>query len=250
MTTGYQRFAEGSVLVDWGDTRVLCAASVEEGVPPFREASGGGWVTGEYSMLPRSTSTRKPRRQGGRETEIQRLIGRALRAAIDLDAIGPRTVTVDCDVLQADGGTRVAAISGGLVALALALARLGRAGKLAGDFVFPQRPLGREDRNPLRERVAAVSVGVVDGVPLLDLPYSEDSRAEVDMNVVMTSSGRFVELQGTAEGRTFDRDQLHVLCDLGWSGVRQLCALQELVLARACAAADGVATAALAEVAE
>ena len=162
MTTGYQLFAEGSVLIDWGNTRVLCAASVEERVPPFREASGGGWVTGEYSMLPRSTLTRKPRRTGGRESEIQRLIGRALRAAVDLDALGPRTITIDCDVLQADGGTRVASMTGGFVALALALRRLRAEGKLAAD--------------PLRQPVAAVSVGLCGGQALLDLDYSEDSR--------------------------------------------------------------------------
>ena len=234
LSTGFQRYAEGSVLCDWGETRVLCAASVEEGAPPFREASGGGWVTGEYNMLPRSTTTRKPRRHGGRETEIQRLIGRALRAAVDLDGIGPRTITIDCDVLQADGGTRVASITGGFVALALALEELRRLDKVAGD--------------PVREAVAAVSVGVVEGLPLLDLPYQEDSSAEVDMNLVMTASGRFVELQGTAEGRTFDRDQLHTLCDLGWAGIRRICALQALVLERARETAGGVAEAALCEV--
>jgi ribonuclease PH len=212
IVTHFQRFAEGSALIDWGETRVICAASVEETVPPWRAGSGGGWVTGEYAMLPRSTSTRKPRRQGGRETEIQRLIGRALRAAVNLDALGPRTITVDCDVLQADGGTRVAAITGGYVALALAVARLRADGLLGVD--------------PLLERVAAVSVGVVGGVAVLDLPYAEDSRAEVDMNLVMTSSGLFVEVQGTAEHRAFDRDQLQALCDLGWSGIQRLCALQ------------------------
>jgi ribonuclease PH len=212
ITTGFQRYAEGSVLIDWGDTRVICAASVEDTVPPHRRDSGGGWITGEYAMLPRSTTTRKARRQGGRETEIQRLIGRALRAAVNLDALGPRTITVDCDVLQADGGTRVAAITGGYVALALAIHRLRDDGRLTGD--------------PLIEQVAAVSVGVVDATPLLDLPYLEDSRAEVDLNLVMTSGGRFVELQGTAEHRTFDRGQLHVLCDLGWAGIQRLCALQ------------------------
>lgn len=235
LQTGFQRFAEGSVLIDWGETRVLCAASVEEGAPPFREASGGGWVTGEYNMLPRSTSTRKPRRHGGRETEIQRLVGRALRAAVDLDALGPRTITIDCDVLQADGGTRVASITGGFVALALALEQLRRLEKLTGD--------------PIREAVAAVSVGVIGGLPLLDLPYVEDSGAEVDMNLVMTASGRFVELQGTAEHHTFDRDQLHTLCDLGWAGIRRLCALQALVLERARGTAGGVAEALLDEVA-
>jgi ribonuclease PH len=217
ITTGYQRYAEGSALDDWGDTRVLCSASVEEGVPPFRAASSGGWVTGEYSMLPRSTNTRKSRRQGGRETEIQRLIGRALRAAVNLDLIGPRTLTIDCDVLQADGGTRVASITGGFVALALAVNRL--------------RSDGRLERDPLVDRVAAVSVGVVDGVLLLDLPYSEDHRAEVDMNLVMTASGRFVEIQGTAEAALFDRDQLNALCDLGWIGIQRIVDLQRRAIA-------------------
>lgn len=219
LTTGFQVFAEGSVLIDWGKTRVLCSASVEEGVPSFRLSSGGGWVTGEYSMLPRSTQTRKARRQGGRETEIQRLIGRSLRAAVDLSTIGPRTLTVDCDVLQADGGTRVAAITGGFVALALALARLRQRGLLNGE--------------PLLEQVAAVSVGVIEGAAVLDLPYEEDSRAEVDMNLVMTSSGRFVEVQGTAESRPFDREQLTRLCDLGWSGISRLCELQRRALEEA-----------------
>jgi ribonuclease PH len=213
ISTGYQQYAEGSVLIDWGMTRVLCAASVEEFVPPFRQASGGGWVTGEYNMLPRSTTTRKARRHGGRETEIQRLIGRALRAGVDLDALGPRTITVDCDVLQADGGTRVASITGGFVALSLAIWRLRDGGLLQSD--------------PLRESVAAVSVGVVEGDALLDLPYLEDSQAEVDMNLVMTSSGRFVEIQGTAEHRTFDMNQLQTLCQLGWSGVVRLIELQQ-----------------------
>jgi ribonuclease PH len=217
--TGYQRFAEGSVLIDWGQTRVLCAASVEESVPPFREKSGGGWVTGEYSMLPRSTHTRKSRRTGGRETEIQRLIGRALRAAVDMDALGPRTVTIDCDVLQADGGTRVASITGGFVALALALRKLRGEGKLAHD--------------PLREPVAGVSVGLVGGRALLDLDYSEDSKAEVDMNLVMTAGGRYVEVQGTGEGRAFDRTELDALQALGAKGVAELCALQRRALEEA-----------------
>jgi ribonuclease PH len=212
ITTGYQRYAEGSALVDWGSTRVLCAASVSEEVPPFRAASGGGWVTGEYAMLPRSTGTRKPRRQGGRESEIQRLIGRALRAAVNLDDLGPRTITVDCDVLVADGGTRVAAITGGFVALALAARGLLSAGLI--------------ERDPVRRGVAAVSVGLLDGVPLLDLPYEEDSRVEVDLNLVMTSEGGFVEIQGTAEREPFDREQLLALCDLGRRGIDLLFALQ------------------------
>ena len=216
MVTGFQRYAEGSVLIDWGRTRVLCAASVEEVVPPFRAASGGGWVTAEYSMLPRSTLTRKSRRVGGRETEIQRLIGRSLRAAVDLMALGPRTVTVDCDVLQADGGTRVAAVTGGFVALALGLLRLRAEGRLSVD--------------PLRHPVAAVSVGLCAGEALLDLDYGEDSKAEVDMNLVMTSTGRFVEIQGTAEGQTFDRAELEALQALGWKGIASLCALQQHAL--------------------
>jgi ribonuclease PH len=218
LITGFQKFAEGSVLVRWGETHVLCAASVEESVPPFRMESGGGWVTGEYGMLPRSTSTRKTRRQRGRETEIQRLIGRALRAAVDLDRLGPHTIWVDCDVLQADGGTRVASITGGYVALMLAIRGLIRAGKI------PAEP------EPIREQVAAVSVGIVDGQPLLDLPYEEDGRADVDMNLVMTGSGSFIELQGTAEHEPFDRRQLDALCDLGWAGIQKLCALQARAL--------------------
>jgi ribonuclease PH len=216
MTTGYQVFAEGSVLIDWGKTRVLCAASVEESVPPHCLARGGGWVTGEYNMLPRSTLTRKPRRIGGRETEIQRLIGRALRAAVDLDALGPRTITVDCDVLQADGGTRVAAVTGGFVALALAIRGLRSNGRIAKD--------------PVRQAVAGVSVGLCGGAALLDLDYSEDSKAEVDMNLVMTSDGRFIEVQGTAEGRAFDRAELEAMQALGWKGIARLCELQRQAL--------------------
>ena len=212
ITTGFQLYAEGSVLMEWGNTHVLCAASVEETVPPFRKDSGGGWITGEYNMLPRSTNTRKARRRGGRETEIQRLIGRALRAAVDMDRLGPRTITLDCDVIQADGGTRVASITGGFVALSLAIRKLLASGQLSED--------------PTMEKIAAVSVGVVDGELYCDLPYEEDSRAEVDMNLVMTSSGKFVEIQGTAEHQTFDREQLQRLCDLGWSGIERLMELQ------------------------
>ncbi len=212
MTPGFQSYAEGSVLVQWGDTQVLCSASVEKRVPPFRLDSGGGWVTGEYAMLPRSTGTRKRRRQGGRETEIQRLVGRSLRAAVDLDALAPVTITVDCDVLQADGGTRVASISGGYVALALAIAWM--------------RDQGIQEGDPMLEPVAAVSVGVVDGEALLDLPYPEDSRAEVDMNLVMTATGNFVELQGTAEHGTYGRDKLDRLLELGWIGIEQILKVQ------------------------
>ena len=213
LLTGFQKYAEGSVLVRWGETHVLCAASVEDKVPPFRLESGGGWLTGEYAMLPRSTDTRKTRRHGGRETEIQRLIGRALRAAVDLDRLGPRTLYIDCDVLQADGGTRVASITGGFVALALALGRLVRSGVLAD--------------SPILEPLAAVSVGIVDGTALLDLPYEEDSRADVDMNLVMTAGGRFVEVQGTAEHEPFDAGQLEQLLRLGRLGVDRLCKLQQ-----------------------
>ena len=212
MIPNFQMHAEGSVLITWGNTHVLCAASVEEKVPPFRLDSGGGWITGEYNMLPRSTTTRKARRRGGRETEIQRLIGRSLRAAVDMDKLGPRTITVDCDVIQADGGTRVASITGGYTALLLALNGLKQQGLLTED--------------PIIGPVAAVSVGIVDGELLLDLPYDEDVRAEVDLNLVMTAGGRFVEVQGTAEHGTFDRQQLMELCDLGWIGIQQLCRLQ------------------------
>ncbi len=212
MSPNYLMHAAGSVMVDWGNTRVLCAASVEEKVPPFRLDSGGGWVTGEYNMLPASTNTRKARRRGGRETEIQRLIGRSLRAAVDMDLMGPRTITVDCDVIQADGGTRVASITGGYVALALALRKLQQSGLL--------------EQDPLVEPVAAVSVGIVDGELMLDLPYEEDVRAEVDLNLVMTAGGRYVEVQGTAEHKAFSRSQLLELCDLGWAGVQKLCELQ------------------------
>ena len=212
MTPGFQSYAEGSVLVQWGDTRVICSASVEQRVPPFRLSSGGGWVTGEYAMLPRSTGTRKRRRQGGRETEIQRLVGRSLRAAVDLDALAPVTITVDCDVLQADGGTRVASISGGYVALALAVAWL--------------RDQGIQEGDPVGEAVAAVSVGVVGGESMLDLPYPEDSTAEVDMNLVMTASGNFVELQGTAEHGVYNHEQLNRLIELGWIGIQQILKVQ------------------------
>ena len=212
MEPGFQSYAEGSVLVQWGETRVLCSASVEQRVPPFRLDSGGGWVTGEYAMLPRSTGTRKRRRQGGRETEIQRLVGRSLRAALDLDKLAPVTITVDCDVLQADGGTRVASISGGYVALALAVKWLQDKGLQLGD--------------PMGDAVAAVSVCIVDGEALLDLPYPEDSRAEVDMNLVMTSTGNFVEVQGTGEQGVFSRDQLDALLGLGWGGIQEILAVQ------------------------
>jgi ribonuclease PH len=213
----FTRYAEGSVLVSFGDTRVLCTASVEESVPPFLRGAGKGWVTAEYSMLPRATQTRSPReaargKQGGRTHEIQRLIGRALRAVVDFQLLGERTVVIDCDVLQADGGTRTAAITGAWVALADAVDRLLVAGKL--------------ERTPLRDSVAAVSVGIVGGRPLLDLDYLEDSGASVDMNIVMTGDGRFVELQGTAEDEPFTDAELEALRELGRQGCRQLAVRQ------------------------
>jgi len=213
--------AEGSVLVAAGHTRVLCTASVEEGAPRWKEAEGGGWLTAEYGMLPRSTTTRIARRRAmdsGRTKEIQRLIGRSLRAAFDLDALGPRTITVECDVLQADGGTRTAAITGGYVAVALAVQKLVDAGDVPPE-VF-------------RAPVAAVSVGVVDGQPLLDLCYAEDSAAEVDMNVVMTGDGRFIEVQGTAEGAPYSRRTLNALLDLAEAGITDLLAAQSAALAK------------------
>jgi ribonuclease PH len=212
-------YAEGSCLISTGNTRVLCSASVEDGLPPWREASGKGWVTGEYGMLPRATHTRGSReRKGpkGRTQEIQRLIGRSLRSVTDLSALGPRTVILDCDVLQADGGTRTASITGAAVALSLACQRLVLDGEIR--------------RNPVKELVAAVSVGIVDGVPLLDLNYSEDYRAQVDMNLVVTEGGRLVEVQGTAEGDPFSREELSELLDLGMDGIRSLVQAQKSVL--------------------
>jgi len=209
--------AEGSVLVEFGGTRVLCTASVENGVPPFLRNSGQGWVTAEYGMLPRATHTRSPReaargRQTGRTQEIQRLIGRSLRACIDLRALGERTITIDCDVLQADGGTRTAAITGGYVALADAVGALVRTGQLRA--------------SPIHGQVAAVSVGIVGGIAVLDLDYGEDAEAETDMNVVMNSGGAFIEVQGTAEGHAFRREELDALLDLAAGGIARLCALQ------------------------
>ncbi|MCC6751377.1 MAG: ribonuclease PH [Deltaproteobacteria bacterium] len=216
LITGYQKAPAGSALIQWGETWVLCAASVDETVPPFRAASGGGWVTGEYNMLPGATRPRKSRRNGGRETEIQRLIGRVLRAAVNLQALGPRTVTVDCDVLQADGGTRVASITGGWVALGLALRKLERDGLVRGEV--------------LRTPLAAVSVGMVDGEARLDLPYVEDAAADVDLNVAMTADGKLVEVQGTAEGAPFERSQLDAMLELGRQGIERLCELQARAL--------------------
>jgi len=210
---GYTAHAEGSVLVGFGGTRVLCTASVEEGVPSFLRGKGQGWVTAEYGMLPRATHTRSAReaargKQSGRTQEIQRLIGRALRAVVDLKALGERTITVDCDVLQADGGTRTAAITGGFVALADAI-----------DTLIKRRALSA---NPIHGQVAAISVGIYRGVPVLDLDYAEDSNAETDMNVVMNSGGAFVEVQGTAEGHAFRRHELDRLLDLASQGIARL----------------------------
>ncbi|TMH82158.1 MAG: ribonuclease PH [Betaproteobacteria bacterium] len=219
----YTRHAEGSVLVEFGDTRVLCTASVEERVPAFLKESGRGWVSAEYGMLPRSTNTRSEReaargRQTGRTQEIQRLIGRALRAVIDLPALGARSVQVDCDVLQADGGTRTAAITGAFVAVHDALTWL-QSKKLLAAL-------------PLRDFVAAVSVGIYQGVPVLDLDYAEDCACGTDMNVVMTGAGRFVELQGTAEGEPFSRAEVDALLALGEQGITELIAHQRRALAQ------------------
>ncbi|MBD2827659.1 ribonuclease PH [Streptomyces globisporus] len=220
----WSKHAEGSVLIAFGDTKVLCTASVTEGVPRWRKGSGEGWVTAEYSMLPRSTNTRGDREAvrgkiGGRTHEISRLIGRSLRAVIDYKALGENTVVLDCDVLQADGGTRTAAITGAYVALADAVA-------------WAQgKKIVKASRKPLTDTVAAVSVGIVDGTPLLDLCYEEDVRAETDMNVVCTGDGRFVEVQGTAEGAPFDRTELGALLDLATAGCVDLAALQREALA-------------------
>jgi len=218
---GFTRHAEGSVLVAFGDTRVICTASVEEGVPAFLKGRGQGWVTAEYGMLPRSTHTRTDReaargKQSGRTQEIQRLIGRSLRAVIDLEALGERTVKLDCDVIQADGGTRTASVTGAFVALHDAVARLQERGALAA--------------SPIRDFVAAVSVGLHEGVAILDLDYAEDSRCDTDMNVVMTGSGGFVEVQGTAEGSPFSAGQMQALIALAQQGIAQLIAKQKAAL--------------------
>ncbi|MCG8422720.1 MAG: ribonuclease PH [Proteobacteria bacterium] len=220
---GFQKHAEGSVLIKLGDTWVLCSATVENQVPPFLIDQGTGWITAEYSMLPRSTHTRTRRAQGGRGKEIQRLIGRALRAAADMSRLGPRMITVDCDVLQADGGTRVASITGGYVAVAMAVQGLIDSEALAKNTVLT---------DVLADPVAAISVGIVHGEPRLDLAYEEDSGASVDMNVVMTASGKLIEVQGTAEREPFGRTQLDAMLDLAASGIRQLCAAQQSVLDR------------------
>jgi len=222
ISRGFTRHAEGSVLVEFGDTRVLVTASVDDGVPSFLRGKGEGWVTAEYGMLPRSTHTRSPReaargKQTGRTLEIQRLIGRSLRAVVDLRALGERTVTLDCDVLQADGGTRTASITGAYVALADAM-----------DALVRRRAIGS---SPLHGQVAAVSVGIVGGVPVVDLDYVEDSSAETDMNVVMNNGGGFIELQGTAEGHAFRRHELDELLDLAAASCERLFAAQAAALA-------------------
>jgi len=224
LTRHYTRHAEGSVLVCFGDTKVLCTASVEERVPGFLKGQGKGWVTAEYGMLPRATHTRSDReaargKQGGRTLEIQRLIGRSLRSVMDMEAFGERTLTLDCDVLQADGGTRTAAITGAYVALKDAVAALMKQGLLKKD--------------PVHGAVAAVSVGIVGGQPVLDLEYSEDSQAETDMNVVMNEAGAFIEVQGTAEGHAFHRHELDSMLKLAEQGIKQLMQKQREVLAHA-----------------
>ncbi len=221
ITRNYLKTAEGSVLIEVGDTKVICTASIEERVPPFLKDTGRGWITAEYGMLPRSTSTRSMResttgRVGGRTQEIQRLIGRSLRSVVDLDLIGERTIYIDCDVIQADGGTRTASITGGFVALYDAMR-----------FAVQN---GIIERNPVKNMVSAISVGIVGGEPMLDLCYEEDYRAEVDMNVVMTGDGRFIEVQGTAEGEPFTKETLNELLLLAEKGIKELIALQKEVL--------------------
>jgi ribonuclease PH len=220
-TRRFAKHAEGSVLVEFGDTHVLCTASVEETVPPFLRGKGQGWVTAEYGMLPRSTHTRTAReaakgKQSGRTQEIQRLIGRSLRAVVDLKALGERTITIDCDVLQADGGTRTASITGGFIALSEACEKLVRRKLIAA--------------NPVHGQIAAISVGICGGVPVVDLDYAEDSGAETDMNVVMNNGGAFVEIQGTAEGHAFRRHELDAMLNLAATALGELFALQAQTL--------------------
>ncbi len=223
ITRGYTAHAEGSVLIAFGGTKVLCTASVEERVPPHKRGSGEGWVTAEYGMLPRSTHTRSDReaakgKQSGRTQEIQRLIGRSMRAVFDLQVLGERTIALDCDVIQADGGTRTAAITGAFVA--------------AQDAVSWLLCQGKITQSPIKDAVAAISVGIVQGVPLLDLEYTEDSACDTDMNVVMTGAGHFVEVQGTAEGAAFTRTEMQALLDLADKGITELLALQQAALAQ------------------
>ncbi|HEY0721122.1 MAG TPA: ribonuclease PH [Gammaproteobacteria bacterium] len=221
LTRNYTKHAEGSVLVEFGDTKVICTASVDENVPRWMKGKGQGWVTAEYGMLPRSTGSRMSReaaqgKQGGRTMEIQRLIGRSLRAVVDMGALGERTITIDCDVIQADGGTRTASITGGYVALTDAIRHL-RSKKLI-------------KKDPLHGQVASVSVGIYQGTPILDLDYAEDSNAETDMNVVMNDGGAFIEVQGTAEGHAFRRDELDAMLALAESGITELMAKQRAAL--------------------
>jgi len=220
--TDFTKHAEGSVLVSFGDTRVICTATVEERIPRWMDKGQGGWVTAEYGMLPRSTNSRMGReaargRQGGRTMEIQRLIGRSLRAALDLEKLGEHTITLDCDVIQADGGTRTASISGGFVAMAMAVNGLVKRGRLS--------------ENPILHHVASVSVGIFNGTPVLDLDYAEDSSAETDMNVVMNDAGGFIEVQGTAEGALFDREEMNRMLDLAALGIQEIIAEQHKALA-------------------
>lgn len=222
VTPHFTKHAEGSVLVEFGDTRVLCTASIEERVPGFLKGKGSGWITAEYGMLPRATHERSAReaargKQTGRTMEIQRLIGRSLRAAMDLEALGERTVTLDCDVIQADGGTRTASITGSYVAL-----------RLAVDALMRQRKL---KKNPIHGQIASVSVGICGGVPVLDLDYREDCDAETDMNVVMNDAGAYIEVQGTAEGHAYRRDELNAMLDLAGKGITELMAIQRAALA-------------------
>ncbi|MET0088779.1 MAG: ribonuclease PH [Candidatus Thiodiazotropha sp.] len=222
ITRGFTKHAEGSVLVCFGDTQVICTASIEEQVPRFLKGAGQGWITAEYGMLPRSTTDRMDReaargKQGGRTLEIQRLIGRSLRAAVDLKALGERTITLDCDVIQADGGTRTASITGACVALVDALEHLRKQGLLS--------------QSPLLNMVASVSVGVYNGTPVLDLDYAEDSNAETDMNVVMNDQSGFIEVQGTAEGQAYSRTELDAMLNLAHQGIEQICRIQKQALA-------------------
>lgn len=221
LTPGYTKHAEGSVLVEFGDTKVICTASIDESVPRFLKGQGKGWITAEYGMLPRSTGSRMMReaakgKQQGRTVEIQRLIGRSLRAAVDLEKLGERTITIDCDVIQADGGTRTASITGGCVAMGIALNGLVKGGKLK--------------ESPLKQKVAAISVGIYEGKAVLDLDYPEDSSAETDMNVVMTDKGGFIEVQGTAEGEAFEQDEFDVMLALARKGLGEIFALQQATL--------------------
>ena len=230
MTPNYNKYAEGSVLIEVGDTRVICTATVEERVPPFLKGQGKGWVTAEYSMIPRATGTRTIReaargKLGGRTMEIQRLIGRALRSVVNLEALGERTLTMDCDVIQADGGTRTASITGAFVAMIFALNKLVEQGML--------------EKIPVNDFIAATSVGIVSGLPVLDLAYAEDSAAAVDMNVVMTGAGRFVEIQGTGEEATFSREEMNQLLDLASAGIAELHKIQRQALGEAIAAKIG-----------